>query len=280
MARVWLYLPVCLLSLPLAVYLLAHSSRSVAHDDLRAVTLNEEGPLPSAAQMEDLARTDPIKFLENCLRRYDREVQGYSGTMQKHERIDGTLYPEETIAIQFREHPFSVFMRWLQGARRTGPERALYVEGENKGQTLARPFGVAARILYGDIVHRDVDGPDARRSGRYTLKEFGIRLGTVRTLVAWQAARDAGRLHFDYQGLQPVPQAGNRLCYVLHRTTERAEDDGVTDVTIAVDRENWLQVGSVLQGKGGKLIGEYFFRDLHLNPTFANDQFTVAALKP
>ena len=51
-------------------------------------------------------------------------------------------------------------------------------------------------------------------------------------------------------------------------------------MTIYIDKETWLQVGTVLKGDGGKLVGEYFFRDLKLNPEFKPDQFLRAALKP
>ena len=46
-----------------------------------------------------------------------------------------------------------------------------------------------------------------------------------------------------------------------------------------IDKENWLQVGNVLKGEEGRLIGEYFFRDLKLNPDFPPDTFTREALK-
>ena len=44
------------------------------------------------------------------------------------------------------------------------------------------------------------------------------------------------------------------------------------------DKENWLQVGVVLKGEDSKLIGEYMFRDIQLNPRFKPDQFTREAL--
>ena len=39
-------------------------------------------------------------------------------------------------------------------------------------------------------VERDPDSPDARRSGRYTVKEFGFRIGLQSTLDAFRAARE------------------------------------------------------------------------------------------
>ena len=43
--------------------------------------------------------------------------------------------------------------------------------------------------------------------------------------------------------------------------------------------QTWLMVGTILRGEEGQLIAEYYFRDIHLNPTFAKDQFTRKALQ-
>jgi hypothetical protein len=262
------YLPVLVVCVPLAVYLLLAASAP----DVRDVPVHETATPVSEATPPN---PDPIAFLKMCIDRYNREVRGYNCTMEKRERIVGRLYAKEVIEIALREHPFSVSMHWLEGARKA--DKALYVEGENGGKMLARPHGALARAIAGNVVERDVEGPDARQSGRYTLKQFGIKKGTERTLAAWEAARKAGTLHVEYLGVHKVQETGNRPCYKLHRTSG-PEADGVIDSTFYIDVDYWLQVGSVLKGDGEKLIGEYFFRDIHLNPTFSKDQFTPAAL--
>ena len=225
--------------------------------------------------METLARRQPVAFLENCARYYDRTVQGYQLVMQKQERLQGKIQKKEMVDVAFKEDSFSVSLRWLEGARKA--DGALYVEGENGDKMLARPHGVLARAIAGDVVKRDVDGSEARQSGRYTLKEFGMEKAMQRTLAAWEKAQAAGTLHVDYLGVTQVLETGNRPCYKLHRSSA-PEADGIIDSTFYIDVDYWLQVGSVLKGAGDKLIGEYFFRDVHLNPTFRKDQFTPAAL--
>jgi hypothetical protein len=239
---------------------------------------SDDAARSSDSKMAQLAKDDPIAFLTECLARYDREVKGYRAVMQKQERIGGRLQPKEIINVCFKEKPHSVLLVWIEGARRA--ERALYVDGENNGKMLARPNGLIARKVAGDIVERDVDGPDARQSGRYPLSEYGIKKGTERTLAAWSAARDQGALHVEFLGAQRVKEAGDRVCYKLRRRYARPENDGVTELTVYVDKENLLQVGSVLKGGGGKLIGEYFFRDIELNPAFSDGQFARVALSP
>jgi hypothetical protein len=228
--------------------------------------------LPDAAGLEALARKDAVAFLEKCLLRYDREVKGYSLTMQKQERIEGKLQKKEVIDVHFKEGPHSVFMRWREGARLVS--RVVYVDGQNDGKAVIKPAGLGSFL----VVERDPDGADARRSGRYTLKEFGLKKGLQRTLAAFEAAQKDGALHVEYLGKRKIKEAGDRTCYVLKRTRyQKPEADGITEQTLFVDADNWLLVGTILKG-GGKLIGEYFFRDIRLNPEFDKDQFTRKAV--
>ncbi len=231
-----------------------------------------EGALATAPQ------TDPVAFLKESIQRYERDISGYTLTLQKQECIGGQLQKKELVKVAFRDEPHSVYMEWLEGARKA--ERALYVEGDNEDKMLARPTPLL-RKLAGDIVARDVDSADARASGRLTMNEFGLKKGMLRTLDSWQAAAKQGTLHVEYLGEQTPKETGNRLCYVLRRTQyAHPEADGVTGLTIYVDKETLLQVGLIATGEGGKIIGEYYFRDIVLNPEFPPDQFTRAALKP
>lgn len=232
-------------------------------------------PLPSNDEMTRLAKDDPIRFLENCLLRYQREVKGYAVMFEKQERIKDTLHKKEVIDVIFREDPHSVVFRWLEGARRA--QKALYVEGENAGKLVIQPTG---RLLGAIIVTRDPEGEEARDSGRYSLKEFGLKKGTERVHKTWKAAKDNGSLFVEFLGEKNVKEAGDRTCWVLKRSRfQKPESDGVMEVTIYVDKETWLQVGSVIKDKDGELIGAYYFRDLKLNPPLKDEQFKRDALQ-
>jgi hypothetical protein len=269
MRRALLCLPLCLLctsdSSSVAA-LPAGTFRDVADDGT---------PLPNEAEMEQLAKNDPIAFLQECLRRYDREVQGYTATLHKQERIAGRLERREVIEVAFREKPFSVLLRWKEGARRAAA--VLYVQGENRDQLLVRPAGIWS---VAGIVARDPHSEEAKQSGRYPLTEFGIKIGMQRTLASWEQAKKANALHVEYLGIKKDPQTGARPCWVLQRTRYAVPtEEGITESTFFFDKETWLQVGSLLKGDEGKLIGAYFFRDLQINPAFPDDAFTREALK-
>ncbi len=233
-------------------------------------------PLPADAQMEELAKKNPIAFLKSSIRRYDYQVQGYECTFKKQERIDGKLEPGETIAVKFREQPFSVFFDWLKGERRA--KKVLFVRGENKNMLLVKGAGVLA---LGGILERDPNGTDAQKSGRYPISEFGIKTGSLRTLAAWEAAQKDGTLDIKYGGIEKIKELCNRECYVLKRSkyAKPEEKDGIMSGTFYFDKETWLQVGSTLKNADGELLAEYWFADVKLNPEFKPDTFTRNALK-
>ena len=77
---------------------------------------------------------------------------------------------------------------------------------------------------------------------------------------------------------QQMKELNDQLCYAFKRTCPKPEEDGFSEGTVYVDKENWLQVGTLLKADDGKVIGEYLFRDVRFNPKFRADQFTKAVL--
>lgn len=229
--------------------------------------------------MTNLVRNDPFAFLENCLKHYDQTVRGYQLTMQKQERLQGRLQNKEVIEVAFREQPFSVSMRWLEGAKKA--DRVAYVAGENDGMMLAHPTGVAGKLV--KVVKRKVDSEEARESGRYTLDQFGFKNSLKRILGSMQDAKKKNNLHLEFLGEAKVLESDQRICFKLKRTYAQPENDGTQELTVYVDRENFLPVGIVVKGKidpasgNRELLGEYFFRDLRLNPQISAAQFKESA---
>jgi hypothetical protein len=241
----------------------------------------EQDPGPDSAPEEakptetnPMPFSDPRVFLAECLKRYDKEIQGYTCTLEKRERVAGTLRPREVVEAAFREKPFSVFMKWRVGASKA--QAVLYVEGENDGKLLVRPPGLLSWL----VVTKALDSPDVKSSGRYEITGFGLKIGTQRVLTAWKDAADRKALKVSYEGIYQLKTVNDRPCYKLHRTDfDHPEEDGISDVVIYIDTQTWLQVGSILRDAEGKLIGEYYFRDICPRSEYPADQFTSAALK-
>ena len=80
-------------------------------------------------------------------------------------------------------------------------------------------------------------------------------------------------------GLERLPEAGDRLCYKFLRAPfEPPEEDGLNELTVYIDTDTWLQVGSILRDTKNQTLAEYFFRDIKLNPQFKENQFKRSAL--
>lgn len=241
------------------------SSFDLAAPSFSAVSLeiDKDGTDP----LEKLARESPLAFLEKSLERYDEEIKGYTLTFLKKERIGGTLQRAEKTEVRFRESPFSVHMRWIEGAKLAA--KVLYVEGENNNKMLARPI-----VPFVPVMTRDVDGPEAKNSGRYTIAEFGFKRSTQRTLRAMQKAKARDALHVRYEGIVAVPELGGQLCYKFVRNPyEPPEEDALDELTLYFDCEHLLQVGSILRDRQKELLAEYFFYDIKFNPEFDAKQF-------
>lgn len=236
--------------------------------------LTIRGELPSEDQFRQIACTDPIAMIEAALKRYEKEITSYQCVLVKQERVNGVLNPkEETIAANYREEPFSVAMRWLDG--HTQADASLYVQGENDNNILVRPRGWRKRLLLNGYVALPVDDPRVSENSRYGIQEFGLRKGMERTYLAWKQARNAGHFRAEYLGLQPVEEVNGRLCHIWERHCLTPQEEGLTRARVAYDAETWLQVSSELWA-GDDLIASYRFRDVELNPTIEADTFTTA----
>jgi Protein of unknown function (DUF1571) len=241
----------------------------------RVQNLNSVLSHPAQVSKDAMPVDDPIGFLKECLRRFDAEnISGYEMIMLKQERLGGQLQPSEEIEVRYRTKPHSVVLKWLKGQRKANI--ALFVEGENKNMLLINPAGIAGRLV--KVVERDPEGEDAKQSGRYSMREFGLRATMQRTLDGFIRARARGTSKMQYLGILKVKELNDRLCYAFKRIDAEPQEDGFTDVTVYIDKENWIQVGTLLKADDGKVIAEYLFRDIHLNPTFKPEQFTRAIL--
>jgi hypothetical protein len=251
----------------------ATSSQPITHnwvDDCKS--------LPDEENFKNLAKDDPVLFLVACLRRYNREIHGYSGVLVKQERIKDKLRDTEVIDFWFQEQePYSVLMKWQSGSKALRDANAtLYVHKQNNNKVLIVP-NIFKKM--GKYVERDPDSDEVKSASRYGIREFGIGQGTERTWLAWKAAKEKGILFVEYEGVKTIPELDNLPCYVLKRTCKPVEEDGISTVEIMVDTKTWLQLGSVLRNEQGELIGRYSFTQLKINPEFAADQFSKDAVR-
>jgi hypothetical protein len=226
-----------------------------------------------------LARKDPVAFAEHSLAHYQKAVQtGYRLILDKTEVIDGRQRPEEEIDVSFRTQPRSILFHWRKGAGRA--ERILYVEGENRNAAgrsmmLVQPSGFLIDHL---VVTRDPEGADAHAASRQSIVQFGLKTTLERTLAGWKRGLAKGTVTIRYLGtLHPAKLKGQAVIG-FESMDSQPDSEGVADYTIYFDSKTCLPAGMVLRDANGKLLGEYYFRDIQLNPEFAKDEFTRSAL--
>ena len=110
-----------------------------------------------------------IRVAKEALANIDRNIEDYSCTFSKIERIDGKLSEQQHMNIKVRHRPFSIYMKFLKPY---GGREVLYVDGQNDGKLVAleagwkRPFGK---------VKLDPNGAMAMNGQKYPITRAGIR---------------------------------------------------------------------------------------------------------
>ena len=205
---------------------------------------NSNGPIVTQEEFDHLAQTDPVKLLDQCLTRYEREVKGgMHATLVKQERVKGepkdpkALPPEEVIDLWVRgdvEAPatkktaIEVLMKWKaeprsflgSAIRGTLFSEKSKAEGGLDGQvTTWRP-----EASFKKLTTVDANNSLAKGMSRYCIRDAGLYRTMLRTHQAWKSRQDAGTLKFEYKGTQTHPRIG-RECHVIKRVCEAAEVD-------------------------------------------------------
>jgi hypothetical protein len=110
-------------------------------------------------------------LLETLLEVRERlaKVEGYTATFRKQERINGTLGPEQSMAMKLRHHPFAVYFKYLSPIE--GKE-VVYAEGCHENKIIAHSGGLA-RLLVPRMALAP-DNPIAMAETRHPITEAGL----------------------------------------------------------------------------------------------------------
>lgn len=227
-------------------------------------------PAERKRNLEALAKTDPIALLEGCEKSAGR-YKDYTCTFRKQERLGGSLKPRQTVAVTFRDSPFSVGMKWLKNA--PAGDRLLYVEGKYDNNMLVRPSGLAWLV---PTVSRKPDGPDAMRSTRRPVTLFGFRRGLRSLLEVYRLAKKRGDLKSSFAGYALV---GERQTLVLVRELPDAEPyrPAAPPLTkVYIDLEHLVPIlieGFDSTGDEAKLLARYEYTDVKFNLGLTDEDF-------
>ena len=117
-----------------------------------------------------------LKVLEHVAKRLS-QVQDYTATFLKQERIKGTLGPEQRIVLKVRHHPFSVYFLFIEPQK--GKE-VVYAEGRHDNKLIAHGGGFS-RLLIPRLAVAP-DHPLALADSRHAITEAGLAALTQRLI--------------------------------------------------------------------------------------------------
>jgi hypothetical protein len=218
-----------------------------------------------------LARAGEAELLR-LLDRAEQQLAGvrdYTMTMFSRERVGEALQPEERVFVKF-QRPFRVYMRWQEGPSK-GRE-SIYVAGANNGKMLLyEPKGIQR------LFTAAMEPTDKRvlEVSRHPITDMGIgrllemvgdntrraaRNGVLRVVDRGQT-EVAGRQARQIEGILPQdPKAG----YYAYR------------VVLSFDQENHLPIRVVVHDWQDRLVEDYIYADLQLNPGLNGRDFDPA----
>jgi len=250
-----------------AVLALAGAAMRAAAPEAKALSPGPKAASPKpAAEIEALARRDPLEVLRASLRWYSQSVTDYTCTFYKQERIDDDLRKAETTAMKFREQPFSVYLKWTGSVSKD--QEVLFVKGKYGDKAVAHPSGLLGLIFR--KVSLDPEGKTAMRHSRRPISYAGMA-NMIRLVIGQcEIAKAAGDLRIEYLG---VRQEARRDAYVFNRILPDGKGYPCHQLFIFIDREHLLPVRTEAYLWDGRLLSNYRYTDIVLNPGLTDTDF-------
>ena len=215
-----------------------------------------------------------LKIAEQGLKRIDADVQDYSATLIKKERVRGRLTDNQYLFVKVRHQPFSVYISFLAPEDFKGRE-VIYVAGQNGNKLLAHEGrGWKARI---GMVSLKPESPLAMEGQRYPITMMGMRTLTKRLMEVgtqdlrydevkvdtYEGTKINGRVCTCVQATHPFP----RKHFRYHIARIFIDDE----MQMPVRFEAFLWPSK----KGGKpvLVEQYTYVNIKLNNGFTDLDF-------
>jgi hypothetical protein len=247
--------------------------------DLQA-HLTEEDVAPST-QDDELVRQamdDPLAFLKMCREHYLSTVRDYRCTFHIREResSNGELGPHQEIDVRFREHPFSVDMRWNKNPVRA--KRVNYVAGRwrhgERELAMIYPSGVVA-LLAPAGVKLDIHSPEVREASRRPVDDFGFRRTLELIIATCEKAQADPSYALSYIGERELY---GRPSLVLRRLLPYTGPESPYPdrlLLIYIDREWLVPTGcySFADDREKEPIGAYVTNSVRLNTGLTDADF-------
>lgn len=203
-----------------------------------------------------------------------KQLEDYSCTLVKRERVDGELMEHEYMYVKVRHEPFSIYTYFLKPSKKKGRE-AIYVDGQNDGKLWAHTTGFGAKAI--GTISLLPTSSIAMRDNRYPITELGLRRLTERLIEVGEQDSQYGECEVKLidnakvnkrdctciQVLHPVP----RKNFLFHMA--RIYVDNELNLPTRYEAYDWPEE----EGGEPVLYEEYTYLDLKINNGFTDEDF-------
>ena len=238
----------------------AESSPALSPDALRAVCVK------SVAEMESLARSNPLEFLRTSLRWHEQRITDYTCTFQRQELVNGKLGKTEIVALKFREEPLAVYMKWRNGPNKG--QEVIYAQGRNDGKLVVHPGGLTGAIFRKVFI--EPDGKLAMKQSRRPITQAGMAHQLEVVIPEIETGFARGDCCLEYIGIRD--ECG-RPAYVFKRTFPKKDGYTCHQLFIYIDQQFLVTVRTEAYDWEGRLVSDYRYTDLQINPGLTDDDF-------
>ena len=245
-------------------------------------------PVRTVAAQQEHALKPMVDKAHELLKKMDTDVQDYSATLVKRERIDGVLHDYQYMFTKVRHErrnargevttPFSVYLNFLAPDDIKGRE-VIYVKGRNGGKLIAHDggTGLIAAIKSAVTVNLEPTSDRAMRGNKYPITDIGVQ--NLMTKLIEVATED-----MKYDDVQVKIFKGtkinDRICTCMQSVhPEKADHFRFHIARIYVDDELQLPIRyesygwPTREGEDPPLLEEYTYLNMKINNGFTDRDF-------
>lgn len=229
---------------------------------LAAAPAAAQAPVAAAQTSDAAALRQHVYAMEQAY----ANVQDYTATFYKQERVKGRLLPVETMQLKFRK-PFSVYLRWTAGA--FAGREVVYVRGWNEDKIRAHQGS------FPDVtVNLRPDASLAMRGNRHPITQLGF--GEVIKLMVRDArlseVRPQDGVQYVDHGETTVYGARSR-CIEAIAPVRNYSPYYATRAKICFNVKTKMPTRITVWDDEDNMIEEYGFEDVKLNAGLTDADF-------
>jgi len=230
---------------------------------------------------------DPLLLVaEKGLENLRLTLRDYTATIERQERVQGTLMPTETISLKIRQGVSAqqndgtpvargIYTRHQAPAAVKGQE-AIYVEGKNDGNLIAHTTGMLNLKRF----YLPPTGFIAMRGSRYPMTEAGFEVLITRMLERGKRDRDYGSCEVKVDREATINGRSCTMFELIHPMKEGPYDfhiariaiDDQLNLPIHYEAHQW----PTQEGGEPELLERYTYTDIVINPGLPDSAFDPA----